>query len=365
VADRFSGTWREVFKMNRFGRQRIWTLMAAMLGLALIGGGCSSVNSNAKKMPEVPFPNETPRELRKVSLPTYTIEPPDILLIDVVNAVPKAPYRIREQDMLRVEVTGVLPQRPITGNYAVESGGMVNLGEPYGYVQVGKMTLQEANQAINEHLKTLVRNPEASVTLVQYAARQQITGEHMVGPDGNITLGAYGDVYIVGMTREQAKATVEQHLAQFFESPEVSVDIFAYNSKVYYVIVAGAGHGDGIARYPVTGNETVLDAISQIQGLQPYSSKRIWIARPSPAGNECAQVLPVDWEGITQRADTLTNHQLMPGDRLFVEEDKWYTANSWVNKVVSPFERAFGFILLGTGMSSRLAFFYKGQINGY
>lgn len=348
--------------MNRFD-QGVVLAFAATLGIALVGG-CSTmdaardcVRETREYVPEIPYPNETPRELKKVSLPTYTIEPPDVLLVDVVNAVPKAPYRLRELDVVRIEVTGAIPQRPIMGNFTVESGGMVNLGDPYGYVQVGGMTLPEASQAINEHLKTILRNPETSVTLVQYAARQQITGEHLVGMDGNITLGAYGDVRVVGLTREQAKRAMEEHLSQFFESPEVSVDVFSYNSKFYFLVVQGAGRGDGITRVPITGNETVLDAVSQIQGLQPFCSKRIWVARPAPPEHGCAQILPVDWEGMTQRADVVTNYQIMPGDRIYVAEDKWYAAGSYVNKVVSPFERAFGVILLGTSMAQRLVFF--------
>ena len=45
------------------------------------------------------------------------------------------------------------------------------------------------------------------------------------------------------------------------------------NSKVYYIITDGAGSGEQVFRFPVTGSETVLDAISQIGGLPPVSSK--------------------------------------------------------------------------------------------
>ena len=39
-------------------------------------------------------PGDMPRELMKTSLPDYTIEPPDVLLIDVVKVVPRPPYRM-------------------------------------------------------------------------------------------------------------------------------------------------------------------------------------------------------------------------------------------------------------------------------
>ena len=102
-----------------------------------------------------------------------------------------------------------------------------------------------------------------------------------------------------------------------------------------------------MVRFPITGNETVLDAIAQINGLDTVSSKKIWIARPAPKGSGCDHILPVDWYGITQRADTATNYQLYPGDRLFVAEDKLVAFDTFISKVTAPFERIFGFTLLG------------------
>ena len=73
-------------------------------------------------------------------------------------------------------------------------------------------------------------------------------------------------------------------LTQYLEAPLVSVDVYAYNSKVYYVITQGAGFGDNIQRFPVTGNETVLDAISQVQGLSRLVEQEHLDCPASPAG---------------------------------------------------------------------------------
>ena len=67
----------------------------------------------------------------------------------------------------------------------------------------------------------------------------------------------------------------------------------------------------------MTGNDTVLDAVSQINGLSQVSSKKMWIARPAPHHSD-SQILPIDWDGISQGAQTATNYQLLPGDRLYV-----------------------------------------------
>jgi polysaccharide export outer membrane protein len=204
-----------------------------------------------------------------------------------------------------------------------------------------------------------VQLPEVSVTLAVPAAQQMITGQHLVAPDGTISLGSYGRVLVVGMTLDQAKQVIESHLSQFLEAPQVSVDVFAYNSKFYYVITQGAGLGDGVARFPITGNETVLDAIANINGLEAISSKKIWIARPSPAGNGCDQILPVDWPSVTMLASTATNYQILPGDRVYVAQDKLVAFDTKVAKITSPFERIFGFTLLGSSTVQRFKFFHR------
>jgi len=332
-----------------------WALTSAVL---LAGGGCHAVPSNSDKLapPEdaTAVCGTMPRELCKTVLPTYVIEPPDILMIDAVHIVPRSPYRLRTLDMLRVYVAQALPDAPINGVYPVELGGIVNLGPPYGTVPVGGMTVDEAHRAIEQHLRGFLKEVTLALSLADIAAKQQIAGPHLVGPDGTVTLGSYGSVMVVGLTMADAKLAIERHLAQFLEDPEISLDVFAYNSKVFYIVTQGAGMGDGVYRLPVTGNETVLDAISQINGLTAVSSKRIWIARPAPGGGP-VQVLPVDWQGITAKASTETNYQVLPGDRIFIAEDKLIAMDSAIARLTAPFERIMGFSLLGVGTATRFS----------
>jgi polysaccharide biosynthesis/export protein len=355
---------------------RRW-LSALVLGVMIctLAVGCQSVKYSKRFYgpekcpldPKIPPPPDVmPRELQKTALPDYIIEPPDVLLINAVKIVPKPPFKIGTLDVLVLKVDDTLPDSPIEEGYTVEPGGTINLGSPYGSVKVVDMTIDEAQAAVAEHLKKYLREPVVAISLGATAGSQQIAGEHIVGPDGKISLGTYGKVFVTGMTQEQARATIEAHLAQFLDRPEVAVDIYAYNSKVYYVVTQGAGLGDGVARFPVTGNETVLDAIAQINGLESVSSKRIWIARPAPHGAACDQVLPVDWHAITERAETTTNYQLMPGDRLFVAEDKLVAMDTFISKVTAPVERLFGFTLLGTQTVSSLRFFkQRGSNSGF
>ncbi|HVA49967.1 MAG TPA: polysaccharide biosynthesis/export family protein, partial [Pirellulales bacterium] len=200
-----------------------------------------------------PPPPDVPRELAKVAMPDYVIEPPDILMIDAIKVVPKSPYRIESLDLLTVQAPGALPDQPIDGQFVVEPGGAIDLGPPYGAVQVAGLEIREATRAVEHKLQEFLSDPTTHVSLAQSAGAQQIAGEHMVGPDGKVTLGTYGKVFVTGLTQQQARQAIETHLSEFLESPRVAVDIYAYNSKFYYVITDGAGLGDAVVKFPITG----------------------------------------------------------------------------------------------------------------
>lgn len=292
---------------------------------------------------------DAPRELNKVVMPDYIIEPPDILLIDAVRLVPLPPYRVEPLDSLAILVTEALPLQPIQGVYVVEPDGTVNLGFSYGTVRVAELTIDEARTAIEAYLKQLIKpGYTVNVALAETRGKQQITGPHLVRQDGKVSLGTYGSVPVAGLTLELAKATIESHLARNLQKPEISIDIAGYNSKVYYVITDNAGYGEAVYRFPVTGNETVLDALSQTFGLPPTASKkRIWLARPLPARSGCDVTLPVDWCAITQRGQTDTNYQVLPGDRIYVQSQPILTFDTSLAKVLNPIERILGVTLLG------------------
>ena len=71
-----------------------------------------------------------------------------------------------------------------------------------------------------------------------------------------MSLGTYGSIYVAGLSLSQAKQAIEAHLSKYLYRPEVSVDVYAYNSKFYYVITDGGGYGAQVYRLPITGSET-------------------------------------------------------------------------------------------------------------
>lgn len=327
-------------------RRCTWRALAVVVAV-VAAEGCAH---HKKGVPSL----DLPRELVKVQQPAYVIEPPDLLQIDLLAAVPKPPYKIRPLDVLGVIVPEALPDAPIAGTFTVDPSGTVYLGTQYGSVQVAGMSIEEAREATAKHLGGILRKPNVSLSLYQTRASQQIRGQHLVKADGTVGLGIYGSVTVVGMTLQEAKAAIEQHLKEYFLDPEVSIEVVGYNSKIYYLVYDYGGSGQTVMRMPLTGNETVLDGIGQAQGLPTVAdAQNIWISRPRP-DNCPPQVLPVDWKAITECGDTRTNYQLLPGDRVVVKAYHLVETDTKLARILSPIERILGVVLLGSATQNSI-----------
>ncbi|MCI0700962.1 MAG: polysaccharide biosynthesis/export family protein [Planctomycetia bacterium] len=333
------------------GARRVGLWAALLCALATGSGGCAHLGKSTPVIPVVP------NERQKSILGDYVIESPDLLQIDLLYAVPKPPYRIQPLDVLLINVAGLPEGEQIAGLYPVEPDGVVTFGGRSKSVKVAGMTLDEARIAIQKHLDGIWEKAKVvTVAVAEGRGVQLVRGQHLVRPDGKVSLGSYGSVVVAGYTVTEAKALIEEHLKQFLQSPEVVVNVIGYNSKVYYIIFDFGGAGQQIIRLPVTGNDTVLDAISQVNGLTAVSDpKNVWVARSAGPG-EADQILPVDWHAMTRRGRSESNYQLLPNDRIFVKAYRMTTVDVVLARVLSPFERAFGFTLLGAAM-------YNGLLN--
>jgi polysaccharide export outer membrane protein len=204
-----------------------------------------------------------------------------------------------------------------------------------------------------------------TVEVLEANPGRPISGERLVRPDGKISLGFYGEVYIAGLTTSEIKEKIVLHLRKYIqdevlglieidpktgkeiaiaprESNRVFVDVTAYNSKNYYVQGDVAAPG----KLPITGNETVLDAINYAGGLIPTAApQNIRLVRPAPPGACCQQVLPVNLAAIISGGDPATNYQIMPGDRLVVYRDPIVRGTIFIDRLAAPFQTVLNSIL--------------------
>jgi polysaccharide export outer membrane protein len=233
--------------------------------------GCQTVRTPEETIAD----SDIPRELSKTTLPPYVIEPPDIIMVEVLEA---------------------LPGRPIQGERLVRSDGTVTLGF-YGDVYVAGLTIEEAKEKIIAHLRKYLN--DEPLGLIQ---EDPDTHEFLAVPPA--------------------------------ESNRVIVDVAAYNSKFYYV----QGDVGAPGRLPITGNETVLDAIQFAGGVMPTANyQNIRLVRPAPPGACCEQILPINLAAIINAGDPTTNYQIMPGDRLMVYRDPIVRGTIFIERIAAPF----------------------------
>ena len=133
-------------------------------------------------------------------------------------------------------------------------------------------------------------------------------------------------------------------------SRKVLVSVFAYNSKVYYVITRRGRPGR--RGDPLAGHRQRDGAGCDLadQRFEPdLSSKNIWIARPArlaaPAATRSCRSTGTRSPRGRPRPPTI---RCLPGDRIFIAENKLIAIDAVLNQVIAPFERIFGVTLLGT-----------------
>ena len=264
--------------MDRTWVDRRWT--GCLLSMAvLMVCGCQTVKTPEEKIAR----SNIPREFNKVSLPDYVVEPPDIVVVEVLEA---------------------LPGRPITGERLVRPDGKISLGF-YGEVYVAGLTVNEIKEKVVLHL------------------RRYLTDD------------------VLGLQRLN-KATEQPEEVDPAKTDRVFVDVVSYNSKVYYV----QGDVGTPGRLPITGNETVLDALIYAGGFSPTASTvNIRLVRPAPPGACCEQVLPVNYAAIVNAGDSTTNYQMLPGDRLVVYRDPIVRTTLFIDRLAAPFNSVLNTIL--------------------
>jgi protein involved in polysaccharide export with SLBB domain len=238
-----------------------------LLGLGALGVGLAAPEGKPDK-PRAAAKRASQPDKNKAQPPLvvtgdYVVEPPDLLVVEVLEA---------------------LPGRPIGGERLIRPDGKISLGF-YGELYVSGLTLPEVKAKIVNHLRKFI----ADETLGLVVGHPE-TGEAIIDPE-----------------------TKKPKLIDPKDTDRVFVDVTTFNSKNYYiqgeVLVPG--------RLPVTGAETILDAINFASGLTPQADHDgVMLYRKKKDGT--LQSLPINIDQILMGDDLSTNYQLKAGDRLVV-----------------------------------------------
>jgi polysaccharide export outer membrane protein len=137
----------------------------------------------------------------------------------------------------------------------------------------------------------------------------ELNVERRVSDAGKIELPLLGEFPVAGMTAAEAASRLEQLLKEkYVNRASVSIVIKEYQDKPVSVLGAVAKPGS----LTVSGNWTLLQAISAAGGLTPQAGKKIYVLRRSE--NSLSDTLEVSTDDVLQNASMLWNVPIFPAD---------------------------------------------------
>ncbi len=148
---------------------------------------------------------------------------------------------------------------------------------------------------------------------VNVFGRPEVSGRHVVGPDGLITLPLGGHLKVADLSRDDASLLVEQRLKVFFSRPHVSLSVEEYSSN--QVTVLGRVERAGVQRFahPPTLAEVLAGA-----GAMPILDKQASLTRCAiMRGRD--KLIWVDLKALLN-GDPAYNLRMKKGDIVFLPD---------------------------------------------
>ena len=166
----------------------------------------------------------------------------------------------------------------------------------------------------------LGRGDEITVNAI---GRPELTGKHVIGPDGQITMPIVGAIEIAGMTREDASLAIEKALSTYYSAISISISVDQYTSN--QIVLLGAVEHPGIMTFDKT--PTLLEVISR-GGVQAGGTGVVGQSeagsKPSGIPEECViyrgndTMVTVQLAALLNEGSSLANMRLKRDDIVFV-----------------------------------------------
>lgn len=149
---------------------------------------------------------------------------------------------------------------------------------------------------------------------VEVWGRPEVSGSHVVGPDGRISLPLVGTILLADITREEAARDVRGMLSAYYQRPSVVLRIDEYTAN--RVTVLGRVQNPGTIQFEE--QPTLLEALARAGSL-PVIDKEATLTRAAIfRGRE--QVAWVDLRQLLNRVNPSYNLRLRPGDLIYIPD---------------------------------------------
>lgn len=150
---------------------------------------------------------------------------------------------------------------------------------------------------------------------VTVVGRAELTGDHVVGPDGSIAVPLAGPVGLHGRSRAESAALVRGRLSKWFsDTLDVTVDVTRYsNSRVY---VLGRVERPGVVE--LTGGGSLLQVLAEAGGLPARQAQSFLSRCAIVRGRD--EIVWIDLQDLLQRGNLSLNVPLVNGDVVFLPD---------------------------------------------
>jgi polysaccharide biosynthesis/export protein len=185
-----------------------------------------------------------------------------------------------------------------------------------------------------------VLGPNDQILIRAFQVQEIGERPYRIDMDGNIDLPLVGTVKAGGLSVDQLEAELVKRLATYVRNPQVSVTVVQYRSEPVFFI--GAFRSPGI--YPLQGRRTLVEMLSSIGGLQPNASRRITVTRnleygpiplPNAVTNKAANTstVEVSMGSLRDQVNPAEDIVLMPYDQISVSRAEMVYIGGEVNRV--------------------------------
>ncbi len=144
--------------------------------------------------------------------------------------------------------------------------------------------------------------------------RPELSGKHIIGPDGQISVPLAGALKVAAMTREEAAQGIRAKLNSFYTFPIISLGVDQYQGN--RVTVLGRVLSPGILQFDRP--PMLLDVLARAGSL-PLLDKQATLTRCAIfRGRE--KIIWVDLKRLLSRGDLEYNIRLKPNDLVYIPD---------------------------------------------
>ncbi len=164
--------------------------------------------------------------------------------------------------------------------------------------------------------------------------QDDLSRNYNVSAEGTIVFPLLGELRAAGLTETQLGQRVAELLEKdYLVNPQVLVAVAEYRSKKVLVL----GEADKPGSYPLMGETTILEIVSQAGGFGKAAGKQLLLLRPEQRVASAGQGLAgtsmrrLNIDKI-QAGDTAENVQVEDGDTIFIPKANAFFVLGEVNK---------------------------------